>query len=45
MELLDKIKKRDHEIESVLHNLPEKEVKQLNKLLDKIFEEKFRKVC
>ncbi|MBK9731867.1 MAG: MarR family transcriptional regulator [Chitinophagaceae bacterium] len=40
MELLDKIKKRDHEIESVLHNLPEKEVKQLNKLLDKIFEGK-----
>lgn len=40
MILLDKIKKRDSEIESVLHNLPEKEVRQLNKLLDKIFEGK-----
>lgn len=40
IDLLDKIKKRDDEIESVLHNLPEKEVKQLNKLLDRIFEGK-----
>lgn len=39
-ELLDKIKKRDRQIESVLHNLNEKEVKQLNKLLDKIFDGK-----
>ncbi len=40
MELLEKIKKRDHEIESVLFNLTEKEVKQLNRLLDKIFDGK-----
>ncbi len=40
IELLDRIKKRDKEIEGVLHNLSEKEVKQLNKLLDQIFDGK-----
>lgn len=40
MDLLDKIKRRDSEIESVLYNLPQKEVRQLNRLLDKIFDGK-----
>ena len=40
IELLNRIKKRDREIESVLHNLSEKEVRQLNKLLDQVFEGK-----
>ncbi len=38
-DLLDRIKKRDHEIEGVLYNLSPKEIKVMNELLQKIFEQ------